>query len=575
MIVPPPLIEYCRHDLAITMDTSAVNSGGVRVPPQSSFQSHAAESMLRDSRLINSDIGRHAVKCNFSSRLTGRFYQNGSLERHATKRDRLANMKARKRRLEKEVQLEEQRVWLLEEKLRETECARGEAREKIATVERGMPQFQALVRRNRCMKLFERMKCEARMRKLVALFGQTRFRGWTGRLTERELRREREWLLKNQTATRVQARVRGSIQRRIFIEVQERRRLEQYNAAGLIQAVLRGRWVRQRFLDERSMRQAAVLVIQRQHRAMMGRIMAGHLRTEVAKKRIEKEKPRKRIPLHLRRYSTYGKCGAAVSRGSNKSGNIRDMRRRSSGGNLTLKGVVSKLGRQDSETYSPASTVSANGGENDSVASSVMSALSETTEVSRLRIGANRTPHTGSRGKENTASARKWKQTSSAASKVSKSVSKWKKPGDKPKAGPSNLLSVLPFHQSDIIDYGSSDLALAVEEPKKSRADEKRKQRERSEKFEKSTELVEKGKKENLRKGPGGAPGRISPKILTTETSNPSKQRHRKDMGTPVTISAEAAFIVGDVLGAGEITNICMANSSFEEEFNEHENDLE
>jgi predicted RNase H-like nuclease (RuvC/YqgF family) len=85
------------------------------------------ESMLQEARLINSDIGRHSVKCNFSSRLSGRFYQNSSLERNTARKSKLVEMQARKRRLERELRMEEQRVELLEARLNETESCREDA----------------------------------------------------------------------------------------------------------------------------------------------------------------------------------------------------------------------------------------------------------------------------------------------------------------------------------------------------------------------------------------------------------------------------------------------------------------
>ncbi|KAL7476619.1 hypothetical protein ACHAW6_002468 [Cyclotella cf. meneghiniana] len=109
------------------------------------------ESLLNEARLINSDIGRHSVKCNFSTRLSGRFYQNTSLERHAARKSRLVEMQAKKRRLERELKLEERRVNLLLAWLHETERAREEAHELVFKITRGVAAFQALVRKNQAV----------------------------------------------------------------------------------------------------------------------------------------------------------------------------------------------------------------------------------------------------------------------------------------------------------------------------------------------------------------------------------------------------------------------------------------
>jgi len=155
----------------------------------------APSSVLQGARLLNSDIGRHSVKSNFSTRLSGRFYQNGSLERHTLRKSRLVEMQAKKRRLEKELQLEERRVKLLEERLNETERARDDAHELIITIERGVIRFQAFVRRRQALRLFRKLQHESAMRELVAKFFQCRYRGWKGReraVSRREYLREKQ-----------------------------------------------------------------------------------------------------------------------------------------------------------------------------------------------------------------------------------------------------------------------------------------------------------------------------------------------------------------------------------------------
>src|SRR6056300_1047204 len=117
-----------------------------------------SSSLLNEARLLNgNNIGRHSAKRLFTTRLSGRFYHDGSLERATFRKSRLVEMQERKRRLERELELEERRVSLLQERLRETERVRDKANELIFTILRGMIQFQAVVRHKQAMKLYRAM----------------------------------------------------------------------------------------------------------------------------------------------------------------------------------------------------------------------------------------------------------------------------------------------------------------------------------------------------------------------------------------------------------------------------------
>mmetsp|Transcript_21500 Transcript_21500/g.51956 ORF Transcript_21500/g.51956 Transcript_21500/m.51956 type:complete len:512 (-) Transcript_21500:111-1646(-) len=329
--------------------------------------------ILQDARLLNSDIGRHSVKCNFSTRLAGRFYQNGSLERHTFRKSRLVEMQARKRRLEKELQLEEQRVKLLEEKLNDTEKAREDAHGLIITMEHGLIQFQTRVRRRQALKLFRRLQHESHMRKLIAQFFQRHYRGWKGRLRSESRRDYLRQKRRDESAAAIQANIRRQIQRKSYLNLlSERERLSNRSAAA-IQANVRRKLTRQMYHAELSRRHDAAKNIQRMWRGEMGRMMAGELRQELDQKRIEAEKP-KRIPLHLRRYSTYGSNSNAPRKASKTKKRDARMRRRSSDAMIIMNdGRLSSLANLKS-------TASAGHerDENDSIASTMTSLTNHT-----------------------------------------------------------------------------------------------------------------------------------------------------------------------------------------------------
>ena len=214
-------------------------------------------------------------------------------------------MQAKKRRLEKELQLEERRVKLLEERLGDTEKAQEDAHGLIVTIGRGVVRFQAFVRRRQALRLFRAMRHESLMRNLIARFFQCNFRGWKGWLCAESRREYLRQKRRDESVTTIQASVRRGSQRNIYLDLLiERKRLNNQSAA-TIQATLRGKVTRRMYLEEVSRRQDAARNVQQIWRGAAVRIMVEKLRQELARKRTEAERP-KRIPLHLRRYSTYG-----------------------------------------------------------------------------------------------------------------------------------------------------------------------------------------------------------------------------------------------------------------------------
>jgi hypothetical protein len=270
-----------------------------------SCTSSTQDSFLCDACLFNSDIGRHSVKCNFSTRLAGRFYQNGSLEHHTFRRSRLAEMQGRKRRLEEELRAEERRVDLMTERLKETDRVRDIAHDLTGKIELGVTRFQASVRRRRAMKSFRAMRRKSHARKAIAQFFQRRYRGWRGRVCAESRREFLRRTRRDESASAIQANVRRVIQRRRYLDLlSEKERLSNHSAAA-IQAMTRGRITRQMYLAEMKRRRDAAWNVERVWRGHAARIMANKQREELIRRSMDAEKP-KRTPLHLRRYSTYG-----------------------------------------------------------------------------------------------------------------------------------------------------------------------------------------------------------------------------------------------------------------------------
>lgn len=483
--------------------------------------SPTADSMLRDARLLNSDIGRHSVKCNFSTRLAGRFYQNGSLERHTLRKSRLVEMQAKKRRLEKELQLEERRVKLLEERLNDTERAREDAHEMIIKIGRGVVQFQAFVRRKQALRLFREMQHESRMRESAAQFFQRRYRGWKGREcanSRRDYLRQRQM---NKSAAAIQANVRRRTQRKIYQELlTERKRLSNRSAAA-IQAMLRGNVTRKSYLAEMSRRQKAAMNTQRVWRGTLGRIEAERRRQELIRKRIEAEKP-KRIPLHMRNYSTYG----AQPRRANatKKREVR-MRRRSSDAMIVMKD-----GRLSTLSNFKCSASTGDPDENDSLASTITS-LTGAEDSSRRRARIKRNPPPWPSPQEVTRVNRRHTtlqscnkvNTARRASLERRKTIMCMNTHNNPKPPREQICNHSTSQESHKNDEGVD------EDPQK----------------------------------------KTDPPDPETHTPSPAKERTK----APITLSEEASLIVQEVLGMTVISH-SIVHSDFDDEFREHEDDL-
>ena len=337
-----------------------------------------SNSILREAQLINNDLGRHSVKCNFSTRLSGRFYQNCSLERHTMRRSRLSEMQSKRRRLEKELVLEKRRVGLLSDRLVDMENAREFALDMIFAIQRGVLGFQALVRRWQAMELLESMKHRVRMREMIALFCQSRYRGWKGRLHAASTREYLRQQLMNKSATTIQAFVRCHIQRKAYLDMLLERQILRDGSAVTIQAAFRGYRMQRMYYEEMKRRHEAALNVQRTFRGMKGRRIAKMLREEeLARLRAEAEEKPKRIPLHMRRYSTYS-VNANESHSQQRRNSILTRRR----GSIDL----TKTYQSSFNSANSSIDTRVDADENDSIAATTLTSLTNHTEISRKPV---------------------------------------------------------------------------------------------------------------------------------------------------------------------------------------------
>jgi hypothetical protein len=358
----------------------------------------------------------------------------------------------------------------------------------------------------------------------------------------------------NESAVIIQAELRRRIQRRQYIDLLSRNKLISDQSASAIQALMRGKMTRKMYLEEVARRQSAALNVQRVFRGKIGRDEYDRLKRIMAKKA---EKP-KRIPLHMRRYSTYG----SVSR---KPAKKRDLttRRRSSVEDMSSL-LRSLKNEQD---------------ENDSVATTLTSLthITHATESSRRRV--NRGKMTDSTNTKKGKSKNSWplahrvsalkqknkSETKSKSSNASETASKSSRSTKQNSKTDKDLASRVPTFVAGNLASSSS------ETEEKQKGSEKRRdgvppyvsagspQHEHQPKNSRDLNDVQNDTPESVaEKQP------IHSEMLTP----------RDKANTRITISREAALIVEEVLGRTIITH-SIVNCSFDDEFSEHEDDLE
>ena len=524
--------------------------------------SQSMDSILQEARLLNSDIGRHSVKCNFSTRLSGRFYQNSSLERNTARKSKLLEMQARKRRLERDLYAEEHRVKLLQARLNETERSRDDAHELIAKIKRGIVTFQTMIRRNQAVSRYLIMKHEARMRKLVAIYLQSCFRGWKGRSFVQSIREKQRQRIRNQSAITIQTAIRQIIQRRHYIDLLSRNRMIGNQSASAIQAILRGKMTRRLYLQEIQRRESAANNIQRIFRGKLGRAEYNHIRQLW----LDKQKKPKRVPLHMRRYSTYG------NRSPRKMPKKFAMTRRRSSVEDMSQLLKMKISNEQDE--------------NDSVATTLTSLTHATDRSQRKRIArvkmsdstnkVNKTTRPSinralsSVSKQNAKAETKSRTCDASTANVSKSSE------ETPKKMKSNGQNRKTKVRRSIHSAASKELNSRVSTFVSGNLSKEQKHVEPQDHQESSIPVPTyvsaiPGCSDEL--DPGQVDLTVDARIVAAMHSEMGEQREK--ISTPLIISREASLIVEEVLGRTIITHSIATSTSFDDEFSEHEDDLE
>jgi hypothetical protein len=267
-----------------------------------------ADELLNEALILNSELGRHVRKCSFSKHLSGRFYENHSLESYNARAQRISQMKAKRKQLEKSLILEEQKIRFLEGELKKKMEERKRDNELKALMAQSAIIIQRMVRRMLAMNKLELLKIEEEIKLYVVPIIQARFRGIIARKYIQRIRqKEAQKRIEELALIRIQCMQRCRMARHLLAEKrrlrEEARKLleeKRYRAACKIQACVRGFIDRKIYL--KLLRHYAATIIQ-----CMVRIVFA--REEVRKRKLVLEKRKmyipKRIPFHKRRYSIY------------------------------------------------------------------------------------------------------------------------------------------------------------------------------------------------------------------------------------------------------------------------------
>jgi len=271
--------------------------------------------LINSQRINGETFGRHARSSAFSTHLSGRFYKNSTLEAHASRKKRAARMRVKKRELEQAILVEERRVELLEEKLRErkAQCRQIRQRRLLAAV-----TIQGLVRKRAAIHRVEGMRRRIKTRTRIAHFGQARYRGAKGRERARLRRMDiAQFKKEHLSSIRIQCLARSCAAREVLRTKQEERRMRCNATACTIQSAARMRQCRKRYNNMVQEKQQQLRIRRESASMLIQTIYRRHLaRIETERRRLEKlaeEARTKRVPLHMRRYSMYSVSASQVA----------------------------------------------------------------------------------------------------------------------------------------------------------------------------------------------------------------------------------------------------------------------
>lgn len=261
------------------------------------------DQLLVQANKLNSDLGRFVRSCSFSSQLTGRFYQNNSMETHTAREQRIARMKAKRKKLEQDVKVEDAKIRYLEKLLQWKEEKQRASTLFQAKANAAARTIQSFARVCLAKKQLELLRVERNIIIYVALFLQSLYRGLKGRQRVEWLKSEnRKHALETAAAIQLQQHARCFLARRQLLFARKERDDLIHFAASKIQSLARSKVCKLAFRREyrRRLECTAAIRLQCWFRGLIARRIAQGIRRERRRK-----KPEKAPSLYDRRYSTY------------------------------------------------------------------------------------------------------------------------------------------------------------------------------------------------------------------------------------------------------------------------------
>jgi len=262
------------------------------------------DPILLQASKLNSDLGRFVRTCSFSSHLTGRFYQNNSMETQTAREQRIARMNAKRKKLERDVKVEDAKIRYLEKLLHlkeEKQRASAIFQAKANTAAR---RIQSFARSCLAKNQLELLRVERNIMIYVALFLQSLYRGIKDRRMVQRIKTEYlRYIQESSAAVKLQKRARCFLAKRRLCNARQERDELVHSAATKVQVLARASICRIAFRREQQNRleYISATILQSFVRSYHARRIVEGLKRERGKKKPEKVSSL----LCDRRYSTY------------------------------------------------------------------------------------------------------------------------------------------------------------------------------------------------------------------------------------------------------------------------------
>ena len=134
-------------------------------------------SLAHEARIINGNIRKHIKNSNFSTTLHGRFYKNSSLHAHKNRIQKFTGLQQKRITVQRNLEDQEKKIRILEEKLREKERIRNETIRCYGKFLHSVIALQSAKRAQCAKSVANNLKLQKKSRHDIAVFLQKYYHG--------------------------------------------------------------------------------------------------------------------------------------------------------------------------------------------------------------------------------------------------------------------------------------------------------------------------------------------------------------------------------------------------------------